>query len=738
MMKDVVHRAARRLHEAMRAATFVAGTLGFLAAGSPASATSANAAVPLEFSIEVLSSRPDTVTGGDALVRINVPRNVPMHKVVVLLNGSNITHDFRSDDAARTMTGLVGGLDPGPNKLAVRSNGNGNGRPSATLTLTNYPITGPVFSGPHETPFYCETANFTFPDGTRPLGAPLDANCSIATRVDYFYRTSGNAWKRLDPPYDHPADLVTTTTNEGKTVPFIVRIETGTVDRAIYQTSMLHDPKSEPTPGLFQRSSAWNGRLVFTFGGGCTNGWYRQGASTGGVTDTVILGRGYAIASSSLNVFGNNCNELLTSEALMMTKERFVETYGLPRYTIGWGCSGGSYQQHSAADNYPGLLDGIIPGCSFPEVGFATIQMITDARLLVHYFDDTAPGTLTQEQQRKIAGVLNYATLRTGTVYTGALRMAVSPLTPYCAIIPPADRFDPATGKGVRCSVYDHTVNVYGRDPVTGFALRPLDNVGIQYGLKALQDGVITMDQFLDLNEKIGGYDVNGYFRSARSVGDLPAIRAAYRGGRLTNGGMGLRHVPIIDYRAYSDDNPIGDIHQRYHSFSMRERMKKTGGDADNQVMLVEDFRYGYYSSASPLLQRALDKMDQWVANVKADASDIPMHAKVVRAKPADLLEGCNTRDAVPAFIAEQQLRNPAQTCEILYPSAPAPREVAGADVASDIIKCQLRPISFSDYPATPTAAQEARLQAIFPSGVCNWSVPGVEQQPPAGTWLFY
>ena len=712
----------------------VIGAAAVATAASPALAKATH-----EFEIRTLSTRPDTVTGGDVLLQVEIPRVVPLQKARVFVNGADITSTLVLDSDARTLTGLVTGLKPGANEVAAYSNGNGKGRPSATLTLTNYPITGPVFSGPHETPFFCETASFSFPDGTRPLGAPLDANCSIATRVDYFYRTTGNAWKRLDPPYNHPADLATTTTNEGKTVPFITRIETGTVDRAIYQTSMLHDPKNEPDPGLFRRSTAWNGRLVFTFGGGCTNGWYRQGASTGGVTDPVILGRGYAMASSSLNVFGNNCNELLTSEALMMTKERFVETYGVPRYTIGWGCSGGSYQQHSAADNYPGLLDGIIPGCSFPEVGFATIQMITDARLLVHYFDDTAPGTLTQEQQRKIAGVLNYATLRTNTVYVGALRMAVSPLTPYCAIIPPAQRFDPTTNPtGVRCSVYDHTVNVYGRDPATGFALRPLDNVGIQYGLKALQDGVITMDQFLDLNEKIGGYDVNGYFRSARSVGDLPAIRAAYRGGRLTNGGMGLREVPIIDYRAYSDDNPIGDIHLRYHSFSMRERMKKTGGDADNHVMLVEDFRYGYYSSASPLLQRALDKMDQWVANVKADASAIPMHAKVVRAKPADLLEGCNTRDAVPTFIAEQQLRNSAQACEILYPSAPAPREVAGADVASDIIKCQLRPISLADYPGTPTAAQVARLQSIFPTGVCNWSAPGVEQQPPAGEWLFF
>ena len=74
----------------------------------------------------------------------------------------------------------------------------------------------------------------------------------------------------------------------------------------------------------------------------------------------------------------------------MMVKERFIEAYGLPRYTIGWGCSGGSYQNHQIADNYPGLLDGIIPGCSFPDVTSGTVPMVTDARLLDRYFDEAA------------------------------------------------------------------------------------------------------------------------------------------------------------------------------------------------------------------------------------------------------------------------------------------------------------------------------------------------------------
>ena len=107
----------------------------------------------------------------------------------------------------------------------------------------------------------------------------------------------------------------------------------------------------------------------------------------------------------------------------------------------------------------------------------------------------------------------------------------------------------------------------------------------------------------------------------------------------------------------------------------------------------------------------------------------------MVQNKPADLQEGCYTKDATPAFIAQHQVRGPS-TCHDLYPSNSFPREVAGADIAADIIKCQTKPLRQSDYAVTFTAAQWARLQAAFPSGVCDWSKPGHEQQDPLGTWL--
>jgi hypothetical protein len=669
---------------------------------------------------------------------------VSVSDVRIELNNADVTGAFTANAAARTLTGLVTGLRLGENRLEVDGKRHGRGS-EAELKLVNFPIEGPVFSGPHEQPFRCDTQNFNLPGGAGNLGAPLDENCSIARRVDYFYKSTANGsgnnltrWPVGATAY--PADMVMATTTEGKTVPYIVRMETGTINRAIYQTAVLHDPLKEAAPTWANPPANWNKRLIYTFGGGCIGGWYQQGRSTGGVTDTFQLSGGYAVASSSLNVFGNNCNDLTTAESMMMVKERFIEAYGPPAHTQGFGCSGGSYQQHQITDNYPGLLDGIIPGCSFPEVGFATINFITDSWLLDDYF--TARGAAmgwTDEQKRRVTGFLQYATAP--NVEIGAHRIDPKPGTTSCAAVPEAQRYNPATNPtGVRCTVYDHTVNVYGTDPATGFARRPLDNVGIQYGLKTLNDGTISAEQFLDLNEKVGGFDKDATIVPQRTVADLVAARAAYRTGRLTNGGGGLSEIPIIDFRDYNDALPGGDIHVRYHSFSMRKRLDKANGRHDNQVMVVNDNRFGLYNGTNPLLREAQLKMDRWITAIKADQGHMKQIDKVVRNRPGDLQEGCYTRDATPVFIAETQVREQqgSTPCNQLYPTNSFPREVAGADIAADIIKCQLKPVSRRDYSVAFTGAQWDRLNAIFSSGVCDWSKRGREQQDLEDTWIVF
>nr|WP_298327113.1 DUF6351 family protein [Haloactinopolyspora sp.] len=685
-----------------------------------------------ELRVDTLSGRADMVTGGDALVQVDLPRHVPPRRVDVTVDGRDVTGAFEFDDAERTLTGLVTGLAEGPNELHVTTGG--SNRPSAELTLINHPIEGPVFSGPHQQPFACETEGFEVPVVGGTLGAPLDENCSIETRVDYFYRTTSDQyapWPAQASAY--PDDLATATVN-GAQVPFIVRMETGTVNRAVYQTSILHDPlaEPEPEPDVTTRPAGWNGAAIYTLGGGCAGGWYRQGSTTGGVTDEVLLGQGYALMSSSLNVFGNNCSDVTAAESAMMVKELFVERHGPMDHTIGFGCSGGSYQAHQMADNYPGILDGIVVGCSFPDVGFSTVNFITDAWLLDHYFTSDPDVAWTEEEQRAVTGFVTYATAP--NVAWGARR--IDPRA-FCDSVPAEQRYHPDTNPGgVRCGVYDHTVNVYGVDPETGFARRPLDNVGIQYGLAALNDATITPEQFLDLNENVGGFDDDATIGPERSEADLHAVRAAYRTGRLTNGGGGLAEIPIIDHRSYADDAPNGDIHVRYHTFSMRERLEKANGTSVNHVSLLDDRMHGWFSTQNPLVVHAVTQMDRWLRNIAADDSDRAQIDKIASARPAELVDGCQTREPNPTFIAEPLDRDPDSTCEQLYPSASFPREVAGESVAADIIKCRRKDPDPADYAVEWTDEQWDRLQAIFADGVCDYSEPGVEQQGLAGTWL--
>jgi hypothetical protein len=60
-----------------------------------------------------------------------------------------------------------------------------------------------------------------------------------------------------------------------------------------------------------------------------------------------------------------------------------------------------------------------------------------------------------------------------------------------------------------------------------------------------------------------------------------------------------------------------------------------------------------------------------------------------------------------------------------------SPRIVSGGPLAENVFKCQLKPLSFldADYNgAFFDAGQRARLAAVFPNGVCDWTKPGVGQ----------
>src|SRR5207249_11744016 len=78
----------------------------------------------------------------------------------VKLNGRDITAAFHPDLVEHALIGLVAGLSLGQNRLEVFANSRSEEGPAEHLTITNHPITGPVFSGPQERPFRCSTELF--------------------------------------------------------------------------------------------------------------------------------------------------------------------------------------------------------------------------------------------------------------------------------------------------------------------------------------------------------------------------------------------------------------------------------------------------------------------------------------------------------------------------------------------------------------------------------------------------
>jgi Tannase-like family of unknown function (DUF6351) len=691
------------------------------------------------YGIEAISTHANLVSGGDVLLKITFKHDNRNHPLLITLNGRDVSSVFRPADDPDTLIGLVTGLALGKNVVRVQGNGS-SGIKDESLEITNYPITGPVISGPHQSPYICETSFLG-------LGAPLDSDCTAPTRVDYFYRsTTTNTFQPYNVSGPRPPDLAMTTTNEGNMVPYIVRREMGTINRAVYIVNILHDPAG-PLPTPYARTPGYNGRLVYSFGGGCQAG-YHQGRSVGGLTvasnnledgqvgyQDYFLSKGYAVIAGSLNVTGTTCADVISAETAMMIKEHFIEEFGLPRYTIGAGGSGGSMQQHLLTNNYPGLLDGVMPGRAFPDQ-MSFLNPLFDCELLVHAITNSSL-TWTQAQKTAVAGMQDFGyCVSNGTRYpnlraTNCNATSVPASYVYNAVTNPT---------GARCTYQDNMVNIFGVDPATGFARRPFDNVGIQYGLGALRAGAITFDQFVDLNSHVGGHDIDGNLVANRTIGNPMALKLAYQTGRVNEFGAGLASVPIIDVRSYLDFVQPGgnvDVHNSYHSGVNRARLIAANGNANNQVIVTVQstgtLTGDISSPTSPLAivsRHLFDLMDQWLANIAGDDDTGTDAEKVVRNKPAELIDSC--------YDSSLQKTTSAAQCAQMYPYYKDPRLVAGAPATDDVFKCTLKPVDVADYNPPLSSAQIATVSSIFPNGVCDFAKTPTGKVPLADTWLAY
>ncbi len=211
-----------------------------------------------------------------------------------------------------------------------------------------------------------------------------------------------------------------------------------------------------------------------------------------------------------------------------------------------------------------------------------------------------------------------------------------------------------------------------------------------------------------------------------RVVGDVTAMNAVYEAGLVFRGDI---DIPILDVRPYLET--VLDMHNSHQSFATRQRMLNVDGDASNQSIWFIN------GPGNPdITPHVLDVMDQWLQNIADDPA-----AGVAANKPDEASDRCFETDGT--LIAEgPDVWNgilddgPAGACTARFHVFGTSRQVAGGPIEQSYFKCALIPVSeaiargvYGEW--TPTGGEQATLERIFPSGVCDYAQP--DQGLPAG-----
>ncbi|RYZ11426.1 MAG: hypothetical protein EOO24_06395 [Comamonadaceae bacterium] len=749
--------------------------------------------------IRTASTRADMVSGGDALIEIVMPKDAGTAGLKVDVGGRDVSSAFAVRADGR-LTGLVTGLAKGENVVTAQA----DRARAARLVVTNADRGGPVISGPQVTPFVCATptpqgatANSPATNGSGLSTSATDAQCNIAAETQLYYRSNvancnsalpdpvdnvafnatapfpvpapplpNPCFKRYDPNAAAPSDMATATTDTGLKVPFVVRVERGTLNRGIYDLAVLVDP-TKPVAATSPQAQ-WNGKVYYQFGASTGQPRRQIRPATAWTTASAQLGLGYMVAANSMTDSAINSNRVLMAETVMMMKEHIGDRYGAIKFTMGTGCSGGSINSNMNASIAPGQLDGFTIACAYPDSETVTLE-VNDCVLLTEAYQKpewaalmTSGGYAAEQVNGKKAAINghpdqtgchgwynafgsngkagNYVPRLVVDKVSGALAN-VGALTNNCQL-PTSQVFDPVSNpNGARCSAWDWAAPIWGKAANGQRALDTRDNTGVQYGLQALLSNAITGEEFVTLNEIIGGVDKNSNLQAARSVADTEALSTAYRSGIVLSGRQ-LAKTAVIDMRGWDDSSLITQpgtaapstipIHYVWRSFSIRDRLDREFGDHGNQVL----WRFGRGGLTSPVLApQAFTTMDRWLTTLKADTGSDTIESKVRKSKPADAVDFC----LLSSDVAQSTRVTDTAVCDadpFLKPSS-SPRRVAGGPLSENVLKCQLRPIDAAQYGGRIDATQLGRLNAVFPGGVCDWTKPGVGQQPAVGPLTF-
>jgi hypothetical protein len=484
------------------------------------------------------------------------------------------------------------------------------------------------------------------------------------------------------------------------------------------------------------------------------------------------LKKGYALISSSGNNTSYGYNMLLAEDTARRVKAQFVGLFGQPLYTVGIGGSGGALTQYLIGQNSQGILDGLLPLYSYPDmVSVATYAL--DCDLLNNYFSFRASDRVKWrdwQNRQNIEGLraINGAKQKAGWLqplnqllrlqqpefprgnnecingYFGLSSIINNPkqgfLKPY---------FHDSVVAQVKWSYWQDMVNIYGHDEY-GFGLSTWDNVGVQYGLKALLEKQISFDEFIELNRKIGSWKPQNRMKAERLLrlspqiqpiwlslwgyhnmsevenglakrqsASLSAINKAYRYGQVFIGEISL---PVIDVRHYLEDEL--NMHHISASFATRLRILNAQKHAQNHVVWISDKHY------NPA-EKAYEVMDKWLMAINQLPDDLSYQQKVQQAKPDMAKDACFAADGSiiasgdGVFDGEWNERGNG-VCSGFYPIYSNSRIKAGAPWQGSIFKCHTIAIETAIkngiYGDLNVNAKVDLLKETFPDGVCDYS----------------
>lgn len=233
----------------------------------------------------------------------------------------------------------------------------------------------------------------------------------------------------------------------------------------------------------------------------------------------------------------------------------------------------------------------------------------------------------------------------------------------------------------------------------------------------------------------------DGVTPAPRRSADPIAVANAFASGQVFTGRNPVTDaaidIPLIDWRHYLEEEL--DMHNSHQSFAARQRLIDGRGDYGNQLVWFTDGRPTKGYDQTPM---ALDVLDEWIGIMQASPG---MSAANAKAALFDLnplaTDACfNTNgvlieagpDVWDGIIDDDAPGRCNEEFEIYTTS----RIEAGAPINGDRFTCDLISVEQAldqGYYGSwrPTTAQLARLNEIFPSGVCGFGSFHAPDDPP-------